>query len=60
MPNSDTFLRKAIGDECLLLEDATESYFPEFKQSTLEMIRARGGIVGWTCPAANVMQALQK
>ena len=36
------------GYECLLIEDATESYFPEFKQSTLEMIRAQGAIVGWT------------
>ncbi len=36
------------GYECLLVEEATESYFPEFKQATLEMIRAQGGIVGWT------------
>jgi nicotinamidase-related amidase len=38
------------GYECLLVEDATESYFPEFKQATLEMIRAQGAIVGWTAP----------
>jgi nicotinamidase-related amidase len=48
------------GYECLLVEDATESYFPEFKQSTLDMIRAQGGIVGWTAPAANVLQALEE
>ena len=36
------------GYTCLLLEDCTESYFPEFKKATLEMIRAQGGIVGWT------------
>jgi nicotinamidase-related amidase len=36
------------GYECLLIEDATESYFPEFKQATLEMVRAQGAIVGWT------------
>lgn len=47
------------GFECLLVEDATESYFPEFKQSTLDMIIAQGGIVGWTAPAANVVQALE-
>ncbi|MEL6779496.1 MAG: isochorismatase family cysteine hydrolase, partial [Cyanobacteria bacterium J06597_16] len=29
------------GYECLLVEDATESYFPEFKQATLEMVRAQ-------------------
>ncbi|MBE9191703.1 cysteine hydrolase [Gloeocapsopsis crepidinum LEGE 06123] len=45
------------GFECLLVEDATASYFPQFKQSTLEMIRAQGGIVGWTATAANVIQA---
>jgi nicotinamidase-related amidase len=48
------------GYECLLVEDATESYFPDFKQSTLEMIRAQGGIVGWTAPAANIFPALEK
>src|SRR5262249_32900804 len=34
------------GYECLLIEDATESYFPEFKRATLDMIRAQGAIVG--------------
>lgn len=38
------------GYEGLLVEDATESYFPEFKSATLAMIRAQGGIVGWTAP----------
>ncbi len=46
------------GYECLLVEDATESYFPEFKQSTIEMIRAQGGIVGWTATAEAVLQGL--
>ncbi|WOB09353.1 isochorismatase family cysteine hydrolase [Piscinibacter gummiphilus] len=36
------------GYECLLIEEATGSYFPEFKQAALDMIRAQGGIVGWT------------
>ncbi len=47
------------GYECLLVEDATESYFPEFKQVCLEMIRAQGGIIGWTATATEVIQALQ-
>ncbi len=47
------------GYECLLVEDCTESYFPDFKQATLEMVRAQGGIVGWTAPAAPVIEALQ-
>lgn len=46
------------GYECLMIEDATESYFPEFKQATLEMVRAQGGIVGWTAPAAAVLAAI--
>jgi nicotinamidase-related amidase len=40
------------GYECLLIEDATESYFPEFKRATLDMVRAQGAIVGWTAPLA--------
>ncbi|WP_437751249.1 cysteine hydrolase family protein [Sorangium sp. So ce1389] len=46
------------GYECLLIEDATESYFPEFKAATLEMVRAQGAIVGWTAPASAVLAAL--
>ncbi|MEO1067885.1 MAG: isochorismatase family cysteine hydrolase [Cyanobacteria bacterium J06638_6] len=47
------------GYECLLVEDATESYFPEFKQSTLEMVRAQGGIVGWTATTEQVIAGLK-
>jgi nicotinamidase-related amidase len=47
------------GYECLLVEDATESYFPEFKQVCLEMIRAQGGIVGWTATSNDVIQSLE-
>lgn len=46
------------GYECLLIEDATASYFPEFKQATLEMIRAQGGIIGWTTTATRLFKAL--
>lgn len=46
------------GFECLLIEDATESYFPEFKAATLEMIRAQGAIVGWTSTFAELKDAL--
>jgi nicotinamidase-related amidase len=48
------------GYECLLVEDATESYFPEFKRATLEMVRAQDGIVGWTATTAQVLEGLQK
>jgi nicotinamidase-related amidase len=46
------------GFDCLLIEDATESYFPDFKRATLAMIRAQGGIVGWTAPLAALERAL--
>src|SRR4051812_19149670 len=36
------------GFDCILAEDATESYFAEFKSATIAMIRAQGAIVGWT------------
>ena len=47
------------GYECLLVEDATESYFPEFKAATLAMITAQNGIVGWTASAADVVAAMK-
>jgi len=46
------------GYECLLVEDGTASYFPEFKSSTIEMLRAQGGIIGWTANADAVISAL--
>ena len=47
------------GFECLLLEDCTESYFPEFKAATVAMTHAQGGIVGWTAPSAVLLGALR-
>jgi nicotinamidase-related amidase len=46
------------GFECLLIEEATASYFPEFKAATLDMIRAQGGIVGWTAQLPDIEKAL--
>jgi nicotinamidase-related amidase len=46
------------GYECLLIEDATDSYFPEFKRAALEMIRAQGAIVGWTATLAQLERAM--
>lgn len=48
------------GYECLLVADATESYFPEFKAATLAMIVAQGGIVGWVAECDDVQQGLEK
>jgi nicotinamidase-related amidase len=46
------------GYECLLIEDATASYFPSFKAATLAMIRAQGAIVGWTAPLSAFKRAI--
>ncbi len=48
------------GYECLLVEDATASYFPAFKEATLAMVCAQGGIVGWTAPLAALSTAADK
>jgi nicotinamidase-related amidase len=46
------------GYECLLVSDATESYFPEFKASTIAMITAQGGIVGSVAPLSALEAAV--
>ena len=57
-----TSLREANdrGYECLLVEDATESYFPEFKAATLAMVTAQGAIVGWTACADDLIGVLAR
>lgn len=46
------------GFECLLASDATESYFPEFKATTIDMIMAQGGIVGWVALVDQILEAI--
>ncbi len=46
------------GYDALLLEDCTESYFPAFKASAIEMIRAQGAIVGWTASSSQLLSRL--
>jgi len=48
------------GYDSLLIEDATESYFPEFKRAAMDMIRAQGAIVGWTATCEQLAAALHK
>jgi biuret amidohydrolase len=48
------------GYECLLVEDGTASYFPEFKQATLDMVRAQGGIIGWTTISEEILKAQEE
>ncbi len=47
------------GFECLVVADATGSYFPEFQRVGLEMIKAQGGIFGWVAQSAQVLEGLQ-
>ncbi|GAP34959.1 cysteine hydrolase family protein [Piscinibacter sakaiensis] len=46
------------GYVCLIVEDATESYFPEFKAAALAMLTAQGAIVGWSMPSAALLAGL--
>ena len=46
------------GFECLLVSDATESYFPQFKVAAIEMIVAQGGVVGWATSFPQLKEAL--
>jgi biuret amidohydrolase len=46
------------GYNCLIVDDATESYFPEFKAATLAMLTAQGAIVGWQTSSRALIQSL--
>lgn len=46
------------GFDCALVEDGTDSYFPDFKEVTLRALVAQGGIVGWTCKSDQVLDCL--
>ena len=46
------------GYDCLLAEDATESYFAEFKAAAIAMIRAQGAIVGWTATTDEILKGI--
>ena len=47
------------GFDCLVLEDCVGSYFPEFQEMGLKMIKAQGGIFGWVAPSDSVVAALE-
>lgn len=46
------------GFDCLVLEDCTGSYFPEFQAAGIAMIKAQGGIFGWVAPSEALLAAL--
>src|SRR4030081_200455 len=46
------------GYRCVVLADGCASYFPEFHEMGLRMIKAQGGIFGWVSDSAKVLQAM--
>lgn len=46
------------GYDCLVPADCVGSYFPEFQDLGLRMIRAQGGIFGWVSHSDNLLAAL--
>jgi len=46
------------GYDCLVLGDCVGSYFPEFQEMGLNMIKAQGGIFGWVSSSPEVLAAL--
>ena len=46
------------GYRCIVLADGCASYFPEFHEMGLKMIKAQGGIFGWVSSSASVLQAM--
>jgi biuret amidohydrolase len=46
------------GYDCLIVEDATASYFPEFKAAALAMLTAQGAIVGWSARSGTLLASL--
>jgi nicotinamidase-related amidase len=47
------------GYRCVVLSDGCASYFPEFHEMGLKMIKAQGGIFGWVSDSAAVLKALE-
>src|SRR6202051_4009689 len=46
------------GYRCVVLSDGCASYFPEFHEMGLKMIKAQGGIFGWVSDSAAVLKAM--
>lgn len=46
------------GYDCLVPADCVGSYFPEFQEMGLKMIKAQGGIFGWVSSSAKILAAL--
>lgn len=46
------------GYRCVVLGDCCASYFPEFHEAGLRMVRAQGGIFGWVSNSRQLLTAL--
>jgi nicotinamidase-related amidase len=46
------------GYRCVVLADGCASYFPEFHEMGLKMIKAQGGIFGWVSDSTAVLEAM--
>jgi nicotinamidase-related amidase len=46
------------GYRCIVPSDCCASYFPEFHQVALRMVKAQGGIFGWVSDVRRVLSAL--
>jgi nicotinamidase-related amidase len=47
------------GYRCVVISDGCASYFPEFHEMGLKMIKAQGGIFGWVASSAAVLEAMK-
>ena len=47
------------GYDCLVPEDCVGSYFPEFHDMGLKMIKAQGGIFGWVTHSKNLLSVMK-
>jgi nicotinamidase-related amidase len=48
------------GYDCLVLEDCTASYFPDFHAMALRMVAAQGGIFGWVGHSQAALTAFEE
>jgi nicotinamidase-related amidase len=46
------------GYDCLVPSDCVGSYFPEFQEMGLKMIKAQGGIFGWVTHSEKILAAI--
>ena len=47
------------GYRCIVAADCCGSYFPEFHEMGLRMIKAQGGIFGWVSDSKRILSALK-